>query len=157
MLTAAVAVLLVDQTPKAIAVAALADAPRQWGPLTLTVVRNTGGPFGILPGSSALWTGLTAGVLVAAVILIARRAESVLVAAMAGLVIGGGAGNLVDRLVRAPGTGQGGVVDWVRIDPYPKVFNLADVTIRGGALVLLLAVVFATTTARTSPSPSGGE
>jgi len=49
------------------------------------------------------------------------------------------------------------VVDWVRIEPYPKVFNLADVTIRGGALVLLLAVVFARTTARRVSAPSSGE
>lgn len=152
LLIAATAVFLVDQATKAIAVTALADAPRAWGPLTLTLTRNLGGPFGVFPGSSALWTGLTATVLVAAVALVSRRAYSVTVAVVAGLVIGGGLGNLVDRLVRAPGSGQGGVVDWMRIDPYPKVFNLADVAIRFGALALVVIVLLAPTTARTPAS-----
>ncbi len=47
-------------------------------------------------------------------------------------VLGGALGNLIDRLA------NGAVTDWVGIAWYPATFNLADVAIRGGAVVALV-------------------
>lgn len=55
-----------------------------------------------------------------------------------GLVVGGALGNAVDRWI---GPAPAGVVDWIRVPFYPAYFNLADVAIRcGGILVLGLAI-----------------
>ena len=58
-----------------------------------------------------------------------------------GAVIGGGIGNLVDRLVRESGVGRGAVIDWIEIDFYSRVFNLADVALRAGGLVLVVVLL----------------
>ncbi|WP_130340536.1 signal peptidase II [Micromonospora kangleipakensis] len=47
------------------------------------------------------------------------------VAGALGLMAGGAAGNLVDRLFHAPGVGHGEVVDFPYLDWWPT-FNLAD-------------------------------
>lgn len=59
-----------------------------------------------------------------------------------GALAGGAAGNLVDRIVRAPGSGRGAVVDWIVVDPYPRVVNLADAALRGGSIFLFVALIF---------------
>ena len=62
-----------------------------------------------------------------------------------GLVLGGAVGNLIDRVFRAPGFLQGGVVDFVSVfapdgDVYP-IFNVADSAIVcGGILGVVLAL-----------------
>jgi signal peptidase II len=62
-----------------------------------------------------------------------------------GLILGGAAGNLVDRVFRSPAPFRGHVVDWISVfDPYGRVFpifNLADSGIVcGGILAVLLAL-----------------
>jgi len=52
-----------------------------------------------------------------------------------GLLAGGAAGNLVDRLLRDHG---GAVVDFIDLQWWP-VFNLADAAITCGAVALVLA------------------
>ena len=61
---------------------------------------------------------------------IAGRLRSTGWAIALGLVLGGALGNLIDRLVRAPGVGRGHVVDWISLfandgHVWP-IFNLAD-------------------------------
>jgi signal peptidase II len=51
----------------------------------------------------------------------------------------GAAGNLIDRLARAPAPRHGGVVDWLHVSFYAPTFNLADVWLRGGVLIALAA------------------
>jgi signal peptidase II len=58
-----------------------------------------------------------------------------------GLVLGGAVGNLVDRLVRAPDPFRGAVVDWLRVSPYRPVFNIADVALRVGGVLLIVALL----------------
>lgn len=47
----------------------------------------------------------------------------------------GAAGNLIDRLFRAPAPLHGGVVDWLHVWFYGPTFNLADVWLRAGLLI----------------------
>jgi signal peptidase II len=56
-----------------------------------------------------------------------------------GLVAGGALGNLLDRLLRSGGDGLvgGHVVDFIDLQWWP-VFNVADMGIVGGAILLAL-------------------
>jgi signal peptidase II len=56
-----------------------------------------------------------------------------------GLILGGAAGNLCDRAFRAgDGFLGGAVVDFIDLQWYP-VFNVADMCVVGGAVLLLIA------------------
>ena len=134
--------LFVDQMSKSIAVEAFADESRQWGPLHPTLIRNSGGPFGLASGASLFWTAVTVTGTLALLIVATTGRWSAAPALAVGALAGGAAGNLVDRIVRAPGSGRGAVVDWIVVDPYPRVFNIADVALRGGAVVLLVSLIF---------------
>lgn len=142
----ALAVLVVDIATKTIVVAALGDRPpvRLPGGLAYLIeARNPGAAFSFAQGATVLFTAIAA----AAVVLILRtapRLRSRPWAVALGLILGGAAGNLVDRLFRSPGPMRGWVVDWISVlDPAGRffpVFNLADSGIVvGGVLTVLLA------------------
>ena len=104
------------------------------GLLDLTYIRNDGGAFGILGGSRLL---LLAGSAVAVVVvlwmLISGRPTR-LVTVGCGLILGGAAGNLLDRL------GSGEVTDFVHFS-FWYIFNAADAAIVVGVGLLLLSVL----------------
>ncbi|MBB1038691.1 signal peptidase II, partial [Dietzia natronolimnaea] len=56
-----------------------------------------------------------------------------------GLILGGAAGNLVDRYLRSPGVLRGHVVDFVSVGWWP-VFNVADSSLVVGVIVVAVAV-----------------
>jgi signal peptidase II len=138
---AAVVVLVADQATKAVAVALVPPTGVSFGPVRVTVVRNSGGPFGVAPGTSIWWTVVSLAALTSLAVLAGRHVRSMGAAALVGVVVGGGVANVVDRLVRAPGVGNGAVIDWIEIAGYPRVVNLADVAIRVGALVLVVTML----------------
>ena len=71
----------------------------------------------------------------------ARRLYSLGWAVALGLLLGGAAGNLGDRIFRSPGLFRGEVVDWIAVTRYYPIFNLADSAIVcGGILTVLLAM-----------------
>lgn len=142
----AAVVAVVDQFTKLVAVAMWSDGAASFAAIDLTVVRNSGGPFGVAAGATLLWTAATAVILIIAVAAIANgRLEIYRLGTWStvavGAIVGGGVGNLMDRIVRSPGFARGAVVDWIAIDPYPRVFNLADVALRAGAAVMVGAVI----------------
>ena len=106
----------------------------------LHVVRNPGGPFGLAPRAT-VWFTLAALIalppLAGAAALVDSRASAYGLA----LLLGGTLGNLVDRLLRDPGPLRGAVVDWIRVAPYRPAFNLADVALRSGGVLLIAALV----------------
>lgn len=126
-------VLLVDGASKLWATAALADGPIDLGWISLRLAQNPGIAFSL--GADSPWwvvTLLTAGATVAIAVMALRGQLHPPVAA--GLLLGGGLGNLVDRL--AGGT----VTDFFALDWFPT-FNVADVALNVGvALVLLLGL-----------------
>ena len=61
-------------------------------------------------------------------------------AAGMGLVIGGAAGNLIDRLFRGDGVLDGAVVDFIDFQWFP-IFNIADIAINMGAGLLILNAI----------------
>ncbi|WP_017557850.1 signal peptidase II [Nocardiopsis baichengensis] len=106
--------------------------------LRFTLVFNPGAAFSIGTGMTWVFSLISIGVVVY-IIVIARRLRSLAWAVSLGLILGGAAGNLVDRLFRAPGPFHGHVVDWIQLPNWP-VFNLADSSlVVGSALAVLLA------------------
>ena len=133
----AAATLAADQVAKALAASLLSSGqPRLMvgGFFDLQLTRNPGGAFGILAGSTLLVFAMTL-VIVGVVLVWGLRTGSAPVPL--GLVAGGGVGNLVDRVVRAPGGLHGRVVDFIHFHFWPT-FNVADSAIVIGVLLLLL-------------------
>jgi signal peptidase II len=140
LLGTAAFVVALDQLTKNIALSELKDGPIEvTGFLSLHVTYNSGGAFGIFDGAPYVFLGVTVAVL-AGILLWARRIETLGWVWPFGLVLGGGLGNIVDRLVREPG---GEVVDFIDLHAgrwgWP-LFNVADMAIvTGVCLVLLLS------------------
>lgn len=131
----AAAVVVVDQVTKSLAVDALADGPIHlvWT-LRLNLSFNSGVAFSLGPGLTPLIT-VVAVALVGAMLVATRHIRTTGAAVALGLVLGGAVGNLVDRLVRGHG---GAVIDFIDFQWWP-VFNVADVGIVCGALLLVVA------------------
>lgn len=125
----------VDQLTKQLALDRLADGPVHVidGVLSWNLSYNSGGAFGLLQGFPEFF--LVATIVVAGLILIwARSIEGTAHVLPLGLVLGGGLGNVFDRVVRDTG---GRVVDFIDLHVWP-VFNVADSAIVVGVLALLI-------------------
>ena len=101
------------------------------GLVRLTRLHNTGAAWGSFSGSTALLTAVTAVLLIAVAWLVLKkiiRHPLGLCAAM--LVLGGGIGNMIDRICR------GYVVDLFDLEfmDYP-IFNLADCFVVVGVIL----------------------
>lgn len=134
-LLVALVVVVVDQLTKIWALRALTpgeSVPVIGDLIRLTIIRNPGAAFSI--GNQATWLLTLVAVVVLAVVLGSlRRLGHLGWALCLGLLLGGAVGNLVDRLVRAPGVGRGHVVDFI---DYGGLFigNVADIAIVAAAL-----------------------
>ncbi|WP_368501444.1 signal peptidase II [Actinomyces sp.] len=139
----AVAVVLLDQLTKVWATRALADGERvallgDW--LGLVLVRNPGAAFSLASGQTWILTAV-AIVVTVVVLRISRRLASIWWSLALGLVLGGAVGNLIDRLVRAPGVFRGHVVDFIDYAGF-FVGNVADIAIVGAAgLIVVLSLL----------------
>jgi signal peptidase II len=122
------------------------------GIVRLQLVANHGAAFGIGAGHEAIVAVVSLALIVALAVW-AVRAATVAERIGAWLAVGGGLGNLLDRVVRSPGGLHGAVVDWIHLSFYGPTFNLADVWLRGG---LLLAVLGWLWSRRRRPRPSAG-
>jgi signal peptidase II len=81
--------------------------------------------------------GVIALVVVVVFVVSLRRSGSRWSTIGVGLIIGGAVGNIVDRLFRDPGWLRGRVVDFIDLQWWP-IFNVADIGITIGALMLLV-------------------
>ena len=103
------AVCAVDVVSKIVVVAELSGhspVTVLGGLITLQLYRNGGAAFGVGPSFTAMYALVAAAVLVA-ILRVSRRLQSWLWAVALGLVLGGAAGNLADRLFRSPGPMRG--------------------------------------------------
>ncbi len=104
--------------------------------LRFRYVENTGAAFSMFQGAGPLF-GVAAVVAIGAVLWFLRHAGSGWEVAGFGLIIGGAAGNLIDRLARGTGLLDGPVIDWIDLWFIPT-FNLADASITVAVVLLLL-------------------
>jgi signal peptidase II len=135
----AAAVVGLDQLTKQWALTALADGPIDlFWTLRLRLVFNPGAAFGI-GGSVAPFIPLAAVVVIVLLLRTGRLVEGRPGLVGIGLVLGGAVGNLVDRALRDGSGFMGGrVVDFVDLQWWP-VFNVADVAIVVGAVLLVVS------------------
>ena len=128
----------VDLVTKHLAVTRLDDGDvsvaGDWFVLHLT--RNPGAAF----STGAEYTVALSCLAVAAVLVVlwfSRKIGERWWAIGLGLLLGGVAGNLTDRLLREPGPMRGHVIDMFRLPNWP-VFNIADICINVAAGLILL-------------------
>jgi signal peptidase II len=98
--------------------------------IKLVNVRNRGIAFGMLSGGGVLLVIFAVAALAALLVFFLRHRDRPLVWLPTGLLIGGAAGNLIDR------TREGAVTDFLDLPLWPA-FNVADVAITFGVLTLL--------------------
>jgi signal peptidase II len=138
----AAGVVLLDQLTKWWVVATLPGDPIVVveGFFQLRYIQNPGSAFGMFPGAGGL-LALAALVAVIVIAAVVRKLERPIELVAMGLVLGGAAGNLLDRLFRGSGLLDGKVVDWIDFDFFPA-FNVADSAITVGAGLALLVAFF---------------
>jgi signal peptidase II len=131
------AVLAADQASKYAAMRWLDGRPvsllGRW--LRLDLMRNEHSAWGLLPAAN-LWL-IGAAVALCVILLVSTRRllgrDWCATSALA-LLVGGAAGNVLDR------ARLGGVVDFVDLRGWP-VFNLADVAVTAGVILLAVHLV----------------
>jgi signal peptidase II len=138
----AASVVLLDAATKAIATRALAGrgvVNAFGGAVHLELYRNFAGPGNILKGHPML-VSLLSVIAVALIAFVAWSVRTTSYAVAIGLLLGGGVGNLLDRLLRAPGPLHGGVVDWIKPTLASGSLNIADLSINAAVVAMLVAL-----------------
>lgn len=159
LLGVAAVVLVVDIVTKILAVELLTpDQPVSiiGDTVTWRLVRNSGAAFSMATGYTWVLTLVAIGVVIG-IIWMGRRLVSPWWALGLGMILGGAMGNLVDRFFRSPGPLRGHVVDFVSVGWWP-VFNVADPSVVGGAILLVALSLFGfdfDTTGRRRPGSDG--
>jgi signal peptidase II len=129
-------VVVLDQIAKSLIEANLAagEDVDLLGPIGLTLSHNSGVAFGLAAGGGTRLVLVTAFALGVVAYLFSRDPTRPGMWVAAGLLAGGALGNLTDR-IRADA-----VTDYIAIGSWPA-FNLADVAVTAGVLLLALAYV----------------
>ena len=107
------------------------------GLFSLDYVENKGAAFGMM--ANMRWVFIVFTIVVIAIILYVvfkKKITNKLFIASAILLIGGGIGNLIDRIF------LGFVIDYLSISFFPPVCNFADYCITIGTVLLLVYLLF---------------
>lgn len=113
-----------------------------------TYIQNSGSAFGLFQGHGTVLTIIS--VVAIALIIILHRStpiHSVMLSGSLGLILGGTAGNLIDRIR------LGSVVDFIDVGPWP-IFNVADSSIVVGMVILVWYFSTGRGSTEESPIPS---
>jgi signal peptidase II len=131
-----VCVLVLDQLSKRAVRDSIApgDEHKLLPGVQLVNTRNHGVAFGFLPGSHLAITILIGVALLALLVYFALHTRERLVWLPTGMLIGGAIGNVVDRLR------EGSVTDFIKLPLGWPPFNLADMSITFGVLILFLVI-----------------
>jgi signal peptidase II len=126
------AVLLVDQVTKRLVQSHIEQGEHDnvFFGVDLVHVRNHGVAFGAFAGGGAIVAVVIGVALIALVLWFVRHTNTPLAWLPTGLLLGGAAGNIFDRIR------DGAVTDFVKFPAWPA-FNVADIAITFGVLSLL--------------------
>ncbi len=107
------------------------------GLLKLTYTENRGVAFGMFKDMRWFFVILTS-VMIAAIVfyMFKKRPSGRLFYVCAGLIIGGGIGNLIDRVL------YGYVIDYISLSFFPPICNFADYCITFGVAILVIYILF---------------
>jgi signal peptidase II len=130
VLTLAAVVVVLDQATKAWAEHSLVlGQPQEFlgSFLRLHLIYNPGAAFSFL--TSATWVfAIISSVFCVVMVALTPKLRHPWWQTTIGVLLGGAAGNLIDRLLNEPGFGQGHVVDFLEL-PYWPIFNVADIAV----------------------------
>jgi len=102
------------------------------GILSITHIKNDGGAFGLLAGRGVILLAGSAVAVTVVIWMLFAGPPSRVTAVACGAILGGAAGNLLDRLQ------SGAVTDYVHFS-FWYIFNAADAAIVVGVALLLLS------------------
>lgn len=104
---------------------------------SLTYVENKGVAFGMFSDMRWIFVALTA-IMLAIIIfyMFKKRPKGKFFYICAALIIGGGVGNLIDRIF------YGYVIDYLSLSFFPPVCNFADYCITAGTIMLVIYLLF---------------
>lgn len=103
----------------------------------LTYVENNGVAFGMFSDMRWVFVALTSVLLFVIIfIMFKKRPKGKMFYIAAGLIIGGGIGNLIDRIF------YGYVIDYLSLSFFPPVCNFADYCITIGTVLLIIYLLF---------------
>ncbi len=140
----AAVILIVDQLTKNWAVANLPELDPQpflGEVLQLTLLYNSGAAWGMGAEITPVVTCLQIAIVIGVIVFAIRSVRSAWYALALGLIMGGALGNIHDRLLRDPSPFHGAVVDFLELPHWP-VFNVADMGVVGGALLVVALGLF---------------
>ena len=139
-------IVAIDQYTKSLAVENLvnggASRPFIKGFIEFSLIKNTGGAWGMLSGYTWLLVSITLVVTVVVIALLLKfGAKNKLIFWAATFVLGGGVGNMIDRVFK-----NGEVVDFLHFEFFKSfpTFNIADIAVCIGAALMLLYFVIDT-------------
>lgn len=99
--------------------------------LTFSLYRNTGAAFSSFQGQTVFLIIVTALMMAGLTVwLIKSKPKKLLPVICIAAVLGGGIGNLIDRIF------LGYVVDYIILFPFTFIFNFADICVVIGAIIL---------------------
>jgi signal peptidase II len=141
-------VIVIDQVTKHWAVSQLDDGRVVHVVWTLqfNLAFNSGMAFGRGRGWGPV-IGVVAMLVVVALVLSIRRQNDTRMSLAVGLVVAGALGNIIDRLFRNEGWLRGRVVDFIDFQWFP-IFNVADIAVNVGGILLLWFYVRASTSSK---------
>ena len=116
-----------DQLTKVLAATYLASGsiPILGDLLRFTLAYNKGAAFSLGFGATWILT-LISSIAIVALLIYGPRVKTMDWAFIAGFILGGAAGNWIDRMFRQPELFSGHVVDFIQIPFNFPIFNLAD-------------------------------
>ncbi len=101
--------------------------------VTLVYERNSGVAFSFLAGTGAVVYVVIAVVLIGLIAFMLVRPQQRLLWLPTGMLCGGAVGNLIDRIAR------GSVIDFIKLPHWP-VFNVADICVTFGVIILVFVI-----------------
>ncbi len=105
--------------------------------LSFTYVENNGVAFGMFSNNRWIFVVLTSALIAAILIyMFYKKPKSRLFYCSVALIIGGGIGNLIDRIA------YGYVIDYISLSFFPPVCNFADYCITAGTVLLMIYLLF---------------
>ncbi len=107
--------------------------------LNLTYVENRGVAFGMFSDMRWTFVAVTVILIIAVVaVMFVKRPKSKMFYLSVALIVGGGIGNLIDRIF------YGYVIDYLSLSFFPPVCNFADYCITIGTILLIIYLFFFT-------------